>query len=192
MARRVAKDALEGVPEAGRCVGLIDRKLVKQTVMTSVYGVTAVGARAQVEARLRERRADMRAREREGASGGGGGHSSRDAHSWMDDRTVLWQVRRTMWRPAYCWQQAAVTSPTLSYPRLLLILCSSAHPTLDPLPTADTHTHTDASYVTCMLMLAMCVHACQRHNTPSPHLSAGSVQPPSPQNTLTPRPSPSL
>jgi len=29
-------------------VSLIDRKLVKQTVMTSVYGVTAVGARAQV------------------------------------------------------------------------------------------------------------------------------------------------
>jgi hypothetical protein len=43
-------------------VGLVDRKLVKQTVMTSVYGVTNVGARAQVEARLRERRADMKAK----------------------------------------------------------------------------------------------------------------------------------
>jgi len=40
---------------AARLVGQIDRKLVKQTVMTSVYGVTAVGAREQVEARLRER-----------------------------------------------------------------------------------------------------------------------------------------
>ena len=33
----------------------IDRKLVKQTVMTSVYGVTAVGARQQVQSRLKER-----------------------------------------------------------------------------------------------------------------------------------------
>lgn len=40
---------------AARLVGQIDRKLVKQTVMTSVYGVTAVGAREQVENRLRER-----------------------------------------------------------------------------------------------------------------------------------------
>jgi DNA-directed RNA polymerase len=40
---------------AARLVGQVDRKLVKQTVMTSVYGVTAVGAREQVEARLRER-----------------------------------------------------------------------------------------------------------------------------------------
>ncbi|EFN51901.1 hypothetical protein CHLNCDRAFT_27382 [Chlorella variabilis] len=36
------------------CAGL-DRKLVKQTVMTSVYGVTFVGARAQVGNRLKER-----------------------------------------------------------------------------------------------------------------------------------------
>ena len=33
----------------------IDRKLVKQTVMTSVYGVTYVGARTQISNRLRER-----------------------------------------------------------------------------------------------------------------------------------------
>ncbi len=33
----------------------VDRKLVKQTVMTSVYGVTAVGAREQISARLSER-----------------------------------------------------------------------------------------------------------------------------------------
>mgnify|MGYP001811063384 CR=1 FL=1 len=33
----------------------VDRKLVKQTVMTSVYGVTFVGARAQVGGRGGER-----------------------------------------------------------------------------------------------------------------------------------------
>ena len=35
--------------------GHVDRKMVKQTVMTSVYGVTYRGARAQVENRLREK-----------------------------------------------------------------------------------------------------------------------------------------
>lgn len=33
----------------------IDRKLVKQTVMTSVYGVTFIGARNQIMSRLKER-----------------------------------------------------------------------------------------------------------------------------------------
>ena len=33
----------------------INRKLVKQTVMTSVYGVTFVGARMQIFNRLKER-----------------------------------------------------------------------------------------------------------------------------------------
>jgi len=33
----------------------IDRKLVKQTVMTSVYGVTFVGAREQMKKRLVEK-----------------------------------------------------------------------------------------------------------------------------------------
>lgn len=33
----------------------VDRKLVKQTVMTSVYGVTFVGARMQIQNRLKER-----------------------------------------------------------------------------------------------------------------------------------------
>ncbi len=32
--------------------GVVDRKLVKQTVMTSVYGVTFVGARKQIQGRL--------------------------------------------------------------------------------------------------------------------------------------------
>jgi DNA-directed RNA polymerase len=34
---------------------LVDRKLVKQTVMTSVYGVTFVGARGQISNRLRDK-----------------------------------------------------------------------------------------------------------------------------------------
>lgn len=33
----------------------MDRKLVKQTVMTSVYGVTYVGAREQIKRRLKEK-----------------------------------------------------------------------------------------------------------------------------------------
>lgn len=33
----------------------VDRKLVKQTVMTSVYGVTFIGARLQILNRLKER-----------------------------------------------------------------------------------------------------------------------------------------
>ncbi|OVA10304.1 DNA-directed RNA polymerase [Macleaya cordata] len=36
-------------------IGQVDRKLVKQTVMTSVYGVTYVGAREQIKRRLMER-----------------------------------------------------------------------------------------------------------------------------------------
>eukprot|EP00252_Welwitschia_mirabilis_P023890 TRINITY_DN6880_c0_g2_i1.p1 TRINITY_DN6880_c0_g2~~TRINITY_DN6880_c0_g2_i1.p1 ORF type:complete len:988 (-),score=209.84 TRINITY_DN6880_c0_g2_i1:846-3809(-) len=36
-------------------LGQVDRKLVKQTVMTSVYGVTFVGAREQLKKRLKER-----------------------------------------------------------------------------------------------------------------------------------------
>jgi DNA-directed RNA polymerase len=55
VARRVEADAAAGVPEARALLGHVDRKLVKQTVMTSVYGVTHVGARGQVAARLRER-----------------------------------------------------------------------------------------------------------------------------------------
>lgn len=33
----------------------VDRKLVKQTVMTSVYGVTFIGAREQIKRRLEEK-----------------------------------------------------------------------------------------------------------------------------------------
>jgi len=57
VAKRVEADAAAGVPEAQTLVKStdIDRKLVKQTVMTSVYGVTFVGARAQIRNRLKER-----------------------------------------------------------------------------------------------------------------------------------------
>ena len=37
---------------------VVDRKVIKQTVMTSVYGVTRIGARAQVQARLEEKLAN--------------------------------------------------------------------------------------------------------------------------------------
>ena len=51
----VAADAARGVPEAIALRDQIDRKLVKQTVMTSVYGVTFIGARMQIQNRLIER-----------------------------------------------------------------------------------------------------------------------------------------
>ena len=51
----VERDAARGLPEAIALQGMVDRKLVKQSVMTSVYGVTTLGARDQVAARLRER-----------------------------------------------------------------------------------------------------------------------------------------
>ncbi|KAL9327326.1 hypothetical protein ACSQ67_007971 [Phaseolus vulgaris] len=40
---------------ARRLISQVDRKLVKQTVMTSVYGVTYIGARDQMKKRLKER-----------------------------------------------------------------------------------------------------------------------------------------
>ncbi len=52
---RVARDEADGVPEAMVLRDNVNRKLVKQTVMTSVYGVTFVGARQQIGNRLKER-----------------------------------------------------------------------------------------------------------------------------------------
>ncbi|TID29695.1 hypothetical protein CANINC_001708 [Pichia inconspicua] len=52
--RAVLKDKENGVPEAASTLPIIGRKIVKQTVMTSVYGVTYVGARAQITKRLKE------------------------------------------------------------------------------------------------------------------------------------------
>jgi DNA-directed RNA polymerase len=45
--------------------GQITRKVVKQTVMTSVYGVTFVGARKQIQARLQENMVEMGAEDSE-------------------------------------------------------------------------------------------------------------------------------
>ena len=45
---QVRGDVEAGNPHAAFILPLVDRKLVKQTVMTSVYGVTFIGARQQV------------------------------------------------------------------------------------------------------------------------------------------------
>ncbi|KAM9991663.1 hypothetical protein ACTFIZ_005090 [Dictyostelium cf. discoideum] len=51
----VEQDAKDGNEIAKFFVGKIDRKLVKQTVMTSVYGVTYIGAREQIENAILEK-----------------------------------------------------------------------------------------------------------------------------------------
>ncbi|XP_065854821.1 DNA-directed RNA polymerase 2, chloroplastic/mitochondrial [Euphorbia lathyris] len=56
--RRDAQNDPEVFPDASRArtlINQVDRKLVKQTVMTSVYGVTYIGARDQIYKRLKER-----------------------------------------------------------------------------------------------------------------------------------------
>jgi DNA-directed RNA polymerase len=54
--KEIPEDSLQALE--GKCARMLDgyvsRKVIKQTVMTSVYGVTHSGARAQVEARLQE------------------------------------------------------------------------------------------------------------------------------------------
>jgi DNA-directed RNA polymerase len=52
--KSVLKDKENGILEAELTLPIIARKIVKQTVMTSVYGVTYVGARAQITKRLKE------------------------------------------------------------------------------------------------------------------------------------------
>ncbi|KAF8979424.1 DNA-directed RNA polymerase [Entomortierella lignicola] len=52
--RILKQQAAEGVESAQILVGKVTRKIVKQTVMTNVYGVTFIGARAQIENRLKE------------------------------------------------------------------------------------------------------------------------------------------
>lgn len=47
------QDAANGVQIAIDLEGLIKRKIVKQTVMTTVYGVTAYGARLQIKKQLK-------------------------------------------------------------------------------------------------------------------------------------------
>ncbi len=48
----VAHDMEDGNPLAKALVGKITRKVVKQTVMTNVYGVTFAGAKKQVQRQL--------------------------------------------------------------------------------------------------------------------------------------------
>lgn len=48
------QDAEQGMRVAQVLEGFISRKVVKQTVMTVVYGVTRYGGRLQIEKRLRE------------------------------------------------------------------------------------------------------------------------------------------
>ncbi|KAK9477374.1 hypothetical protein V1514DRAFT_309500 [Lipomyces japonicus] len=54
VAEIVKKDFENGVETAELVNGLISRKIVKQSVMTNVYGVTFIGARAQILSRLKE------------------------------------------------------------------------------------------------------------------------------------------
>ncbi|KAI9851853.1 MAG: DNA-directed RNA polymerase [Thelocarpon superellum] len=56
---QIAADAAQGDELAKRLDGRITRKVVKQTVMTNVYGVTFVGARAQVRRQLEELMPDL-------------------------------------------------------------------------------------------------------------------------------------
>ncbi|KAG9440247.1 hypothetical protein H6P81_020412 [Aristolochia fimbriata] len=77
----------------------VDRKLVKQTVMTSVYGVTYIGARDQIKKRLTERNAISDDKERFSASCyaakvtltalGEMFQAARDIMSWLGDCAKL-------------------------------------------------------------------------------------------------------
>ncbi|KAF8130200.1 hypothetical protein EV363DRAFT_1399395 [Boletus edulis] len=51
----VVRDADNGEKIAQLLLGKISRKVVKQTVMTTVYGVTYIGAREQIEKQLKDR-----------------------------------------------------------------------------------------------------------------------------------------
>ena len=53
--KQINEDAVAGNEVAQLLVGKIARKVVKQTVMTTVYGVTFVGAREQIEKQLKDR-----------------------------------------------------------------------------------------------------------------------------------------
>ena len=47
------KDAADGLPIAAALDGFVRRKVIKQTVMTTVYGVTRYGARLQIAKQLK-------------------------------------------------------------------------------------------------------------------------------------------
>ncbi|KAG8792901.1 DNA-directed RNA polymerase, partial [Serendipita sp. 399] len=50
---QINKDAAEGHEQAVLLQGTVNRKIVKQTVMTTVYGVTFIGAREQIRRQLK-------------------------------------------------------------------------------------------------------------------------------------------
>ncbi|OCH85018.1 DNA/RNA polymerase [Obba rivulosa] len=52
---RLREDLAKGNKQARLLIGKVARKVVKQTVMTTVYGVTFIGARAQIEKQLAAR-----------------------------------------------------------------------------------------------------------------------------------------
>lgn len=52
--QRIDADCARGLPIARKLQGKINRKIIKQPVMTNVYGVTPFGARAQIQERLKE------------------------------------------------------------------------------------------------------------------------------------------
>ena len=52
--RKRREDAAEGVEEAKVLEGFVKRKVVKQTVMTTVYGVTKYGATKQIARQLKD------------------------------------------------------------------------------------------------------------------------------------------
>jgi len=52
----IAEDVKKGDKRAIMLQGKVSRKVVKQTVMTTVYGVTFVGAREQIEKQLHDRK----------------------------------------------------------------------------------------------------------------------------------------
>jgi DNA-directed RNA polymerase len=56
---QIIKQANDGVPEAEIIADHLDRELVKQTTMTSVYGVTMVGARQQILSKLKKLNLDQ-------------------------------------------------------------------------------------------------------------------------------------
>lgn len=74
--------------------GLIDRKVVKQTVMTSVYGVTFIGARRQIQGRLEEKLIDQ-GMDVDEAELQAYGASSYVAHVTMDALQELFTGART-------------------------------------------------------------------------------------------------
>lgn len=53
MERERAKDAANGVKIAQVMDGFVKRKVIKQTIMTTVYGVTRYGARLQIAKQLK-------------------------------------------------------------------------------------------------------------------------------------------